>query len=135
MYACIHAISFVQLLSTDYVKIRRTIYTAHTYLYTGGFVTCLFLMYTNTSAFLQQAGDPPSSYFYRLTLTLYRPFYRPFTSITTTSINRFIFALSLIQFGYFPVPNFFFFPAPFLLLSLPHFATFLAPFCYFPCPI
>ena len=85
---CGAAISFVQLMSTDYVKMRRTIYTAHTYLYTGGFVACLFLMYTNTSAFLQQAGDPPSCHPYISTLRLHfnnpNPIYQPYSYISTT---------------------------------------------------
>ena len=68
MGCCGAAISLVQLLSTDLPKLRRATYTTTGYLYTGGFVTCLFLMYTNTSAFLQNAdstlfnlryGSPP----------------------------------------------------------------------------
>jgi solute carrier family 35, member F1/2 len=49
-------IALVQCLSTELTKIERTEFSSEVILYIVGFVTCLFLMYINTSAFLQQ-GD------------------------------------------------------------------------------
>ena len=123
MYPSNHAISFIQLLSTDYTKIRRTVYTTHTYLYTGGFVMCLFLMYTNTSAFLQQAGDSPSSCLYTFTLTprlflsinLYDISSSTTTTTTTTIFHypsRFLYLHYLHihpKSSFFSIPNLLFF--------------------------
>jgi solute carrier family 35, member F1/2 len=54
--SCGALISGVQLLSLNFVQLRRTKFTSTVLLSISGFVSCLFLMYINTSAFLQY-GD------------------------------------------------------------------------------
>jgi solute carrier family 35 protein F1/2 len=54
---CGAVISFAQFMSTDYPRIRHARYTTNAYLCTAGFVGCLFLMYVNTSSFLQEADS------------------------------------------------------------------------------
>lgn len=54
--SCGALISGVQLLSLNSVQLRRTKFTSTVLLSISGFVSCLFLMYINTSAFLQY-GD------------------------------------------------------------------------------
>lgn len=54
--SCGALISGVQLLSLNFVQLKRTKFTSTVLLSISGFVSCLFLMYINTSAFLQY-GD------------------------------------------------------------------------------
>jgi drug/metabolite transporter (DMT)-like permease len=50
------AISFVQMMVLDYKHMKKTVFSSTIILSICGFVSCLFFMYTNTSAFLQY-GD------------------------------------------------------------------------------
>ena len=50
---CGALISFVQLMSLNYSRLKRTRFTPTIIMSISGFVTCLFFMYINTSAFLQ----------------------------------------------------------------------------------
>jgi solute carrier family 35 protein F1/2 len=50
------AISFVQMMVLEYKHMKRTVFSSTAILSICGFVSCLFFMYTNTSAFLQY-GD------------------------------------------------------------------------------
>ena len=62
--SCGAVISLVQLLSLNFNQLRKTNFTSTVLLSISGFVSCLFLMYINTSAFLQH-GD---STFFNLSL-------------------------------------------------------------------
>jgi solute carrier family 35 protein F1/2 len=50
------AISFVQMMVLDFKRMKRIVFSSTIILSICGFVSCLFFMYTNTSAFLQH-GD------------------------------------------------------------------------------
>jgi solute carrier family 35, member F1/2 len=62
--SCGAVISLVQLLSLNFNQLRKTNFTSTVLVSISGFVSCLFLMYINTSAFLQH-GD---STFFNLSL-------------------------------------------------------------------
>lgn len=54
--SCGAVISLIQIICTNYNQLRKTKFTRKIMLSIYGFVSCLFLMYINTSAFLQY-GD------------------------------------------------------------------------------
>ena len=62
--SCGAVISLLQLLSLNFNQLRKTNFTSTVLVSISGFVSCLFLMYINTSAFLQH-GD---STFFNLSL-------------------------------------------------------------------
>lgn len=54
---CGAVISAIQLLSLNYNQLRKTKFTSKVMLSISGFVSCLFFMYVNTSAFLQNSDS------------------------------------------------------------------------------